>query len=253
MGREDDDLYAVFLPPERSMSAAAWWEHTSFSGDGIWELGWQTEYRGAMSDPWLPENVVLLPAATLHHATVMFRLVGVDLGVTLRNVTDSQVRLSSGAMTRGRDMRCVCNGPSGTELAKSLTKPPHHPPGSWVSMPRRQALGLLLIFLLLLGGRALRHAWIVGDAGRWREGMWLESLLPVVEEARAEPEPPPPAGPFNVNRAPVDTLVFLPGVGPVLAERIVAEREEGGAFADLQDLQRVKASVRNLLPSCPPM
>jgi competence protein ComEA len=50
----------------------------------------------------------------------------------------------------------------------------------------------------------------------------------------------PPAGPFNVNTAPADTLVFLPGIGPKLAARLIAERESGGRFVGLEDLQRVK-------------
>jgi len=104
---------------------------------------------------------------------------------------------------------------------------------------RRQSLGLLLIFLLLLGGRAVRHTLLVGSDGHWRDPLWLDNLLPPVPEAKAE-APPPPTGPFAVNVVGVDTLVHLPGIGPKLAARIVAERIEGGPFLDLDDLQRVR-------------
>ncbi|MBA4377513.1 MAG: hypothetical protein C0395_02450 [Gemmatimonas sp.] len=63
-------------------------------------------------------------------------------------------------------------------------------------------------------------------------------MLPalVVEEVA----PTPPSPPFHVNLTTADTLTFLPGVGAVLAGRIVAERERGGPFHDQQDLRRVK-------------
>lgn len=46
-------------------------------------------------------------------------------------------------------------------------------------------------------------------------------------------------GLINLNRASADELEQLPGVGPVLAARIVADREANGPFASLDDLSRV--------------
>lgn len=40
----------------------------------------------------------------------------------------------------------------------------------------------------------------------------------------------------NLNRASVDELVDLPGIGPVLATRIIAKREQIGAFRHRGDL-----------------
>ena len=45
---------------------------------------------------------------------------------------------------------------------------------------------------------------------------------------------------IDVNGAPPEALRLLPGIGPALAERIVAERRRGGPFRSLQDLQRVR-------------
>jgi competence protein ComEA len=66
------------------------------------------------------------------------------------------------------------------------------------------------------------------------------------------PEPPPPstlalspaprdAKPqrVNINEADVATLTTLPGVGPALAERVVAYREEAGPFKSSADLTNV--------------
>lgn len=57
----------------------------------------------------------------------------------------------------------------------------------------------------------------------------------------AQQSVPRPAGELliNVNTADAETLQRLPGIGAVLAERIVAEREANGPFADAADLTRV--------------
>jgi len=47
------------------------------------------------------------------------------------------------------------------------------------------------------------------------------------------------SGLINLNRASAQELEQLPGVGPVLAERIVADREANGPFTSVEDLDRV--------------
>jgi competence protein ComEA len=51
-----------------------------------------------------------------------------------------------------------------------------------------------------------------------------------------EPVPKEAGGPVAVNQAPVGELESLPGIGPVLAARIVAHREANGPFAAVEDL-----------------
>lgn len=58
----------------------------------------------------------------------------------------------------------------------------------------------------------------------------------------------------SLNRADASTLETLPGVGPVLAERIVAFREQNGPFQQVEDLLQVPgigeaklASLRDLV------
>jgi len=49
-----------------------------------------------------------------------------------------------------------------------------------------------------------------------------------------------PEGVVNINSATVDQLQLLPGVGPALAERIVAFREANGPFQTPDELEAVK-------------
>lgn len=84
----------------------------------------------------------------------------------------------------------------------------------------------------------------------------LVLLLSVVSLVRAYTQPAPDSVPLPVllgpaepsytgtfvldpNTAPVDSLELLPGIGPVLAERIVEAREEA-RFVNRPDLMRVK-------------
>jgi len=61
------------------------------------------------------------------------------------------------------------------------------------------------------------------------------------------PEPPvptpaatsPPAGPVDLNRAGIDELDSLPGIGPSTAAAIVEHRERNGPFGSVDDLEQV--------------
>ena len=74
------------------------------------------------------------------------------------------------------------------------------------------------------------------------------------DSARAAPRhpatgvaPAAPAAPLDLNRATVDDLDRLPGIGPVLARRIVEHRERHGAFHSTEELLGVPGiGVRSL-------
>lgn len=49
-----------------------------------------------------------------------------------------------------------------------------------------------------------------------------------------------PTRPISLNKASKNELLELPGVGPAMADRIIADRREHGPFKNVEDLKRVK-------------
>lgn len=47
-------------------------------------------------------------------------------------------------------------------------------------------------------------------------------------------------GPIDLNQATMEQLQTLPGIGPELAQRILAYRTESGSFKSVEDLMNVK-------------
>jgi competence protein ComEA len=64
--------------------------------------------------------------------------------------------------------------------------------------------------------------------------MMVQSVLAAVEATAATPAA------VNINTASGEQLQDLPGIGKVVAERIIAYRTENGSFASAEDLLKVK-------------
>lgn len=62
-----------------------------------------------------------------------------------------------------------------------------------------------------------------------------------------------PAGLINLNTASTSDLERLPGIGPALAERIVADRQRNGPFRRIEDLDRVPGIGPTLLARLRPL
>lgn len=45
---------------------------------------------------------------------------------------------------------------------------------------------------------------------------------------------------FDLNTVPADSLELIPGIGPVLAQRIVAFRDSAGPFEKMEDLIKIR-------------
>lgn len=63
--------------------------------------------------------------------------------------------------------------------------------------------------------------------------------LPVKAEADTSANPTEP-GFININTADTGELTKLPGIGPVIAQRIVAYRDEHGAFETIDEISKVR-------------
>lgn len=96
------------------------------------------------------------------------------------------------------------------------------------------------MFFFLALGHVVRDRWLLDTDGQWREAL---ETLPWETEDGDSPQADSPARlsvPLAINTAPAESLILLPRVGPVLAERIVSARREGSIFHQASDLTVVK-------------
>ncbi len=91
----------------------------------------------------------------------------------------------------------------------------------WYDLPK----GSLVIEGIREAGGALPQADLrgmnLGSSLRDKEEIWI------------------PGEKLNINRASQEQLIYLPGIGPVLAQRIIEYRDEKGSFHDLSELREI--------------
>ena len=103
-------------------------------------------------------------------------------------------------------------------------------------------LAMTLVFLLLTGGIFVLRS----RSGGAEYVVRNETMRAAAEETPPasvlEEEPPVPSAenPLNINMADAAALDTLPGIGPVLAGRIVEYRSTHGAFSKKEDLMLVE-------------
>ena len=117
----------------------------------------------------------------------------------------------------------------------------------------RRALWFLAV--VALSGSAVRlwrsrHPERLPDTGIVRQLARVDSARAARRDAKTRPkverqvtkaaDPTPQAGPIDIDRATAAELEALPGIGPALAARIVADRDSLGAFGTVDALCRVR-------------
>ena len=135
--------------------------------------------------------------------------------------------------------------------------------------PAERRGALLVLVLLALGSlhdlwRATRPLPAAAPSGIDPAGSApaTDSTYPADRTVQTVPEPASPAAgvPIDLNRASAHELDALPGIGPVLAARIVEHREREGRFRRPEELlvvrgigPRLFARLRPLVTAGPPM
>ncbi len=111
---------------------------------------------------------------------------------------------------------------------------------------QERGLALLLCVGLLVGGVVLLWPRARAATTQWAVPIRVDHVVvvgPTVAEAKK----------IDLNGATAAELTELPGIGPVLADRIVAYRSLHGPFHSVDDLKNVKgigsAAVENLRAS----
>lgn len=95
----------------------------------------------------------------------------------------------------------------------------------------------------------INHEQLIYVIGTFAEESWVDTaqkevsrkvLMIHYEQYKKEAMKTGLQEPLNVNTASLTRLVLLPGIGPVLAVKIVTYREKNGPFAHAQDLVKVE-------------
>ncbi len=101
---------------------------------------------------------------------------------------------------------------------------------------------LFLIFAAFLLGRFVTPGNSAGHYSISTDGASRQTLpSPSPSVSPSPPQSPVPSRDLriNINTATIDELCDLPGIGPVLAERIIAYRKEFGLFTSPDELKKV--------------
>ncbi len=120
--------------------------------------------------------------------------------------------------------------------------------------PATRFVAAVVLGVASLGGLGLALARVGTPAA----AQGSSSTLVARDEAGAGRNPPEATG-LDLNAASKAELEMLPGVGPALADRIIAERDANGPFKSIDDLDRVKGigpktleRLRGMLRVAPP-
>lgn len=116
-------------------------------------------------------------------------------------------------------------------------------------------LFLLVTFTAGLTIRFLRDTFPGEGGGRFDYRASDSTFVALSNMLALEPESlsVPKRGPVNLNTASKQELMSLPGIGEVIAERIILYREDVGPFSSIEQLRKVKGINKKKLEQLKPL
>jgi competence protein ComEA len=115
---------------------------------------------------------------------------------------------------------------------------------NWLALTPTERNVILFLALTLVVGAAIRFYQETVPPNRQFDYTALDSTFAVFQKRLASDSIRQEEGAsnrvVNINMATKSELTVLPGIGDVLADRIIRQREEQGEFETISDLQKVK-------------
>ncbi len=128
---------------------------------------------------------------------------------------------------------------------------------NWLALTPTERNVILFLTLTLVVGAAIRFYQETVPPNRQIDYTSVDSTFAVFQKRVASDstrqEESGPNRIININVASKAELTSLPGIGDVLADRIIRQREEQGEFETISDLQKIKGISKKKFEKLKPL
>ena len=127
---------------------------------------------------------------------------------------------------------------------------------NWLALTPTERNVILFLTLTLVIGAAIRFYQDSVPSNRQFDYSAIDSTFAVFRKRVASDsvhQEMSASNRVNINMATKTELTSLPGIGDVLADRIIRQREEQGEFETIADLQRVKGISKKKFEKLKPL
>jgi comEA protein len=127
---------------------------------------------------------------------------------------------------------------------------------NWLALTPTERNVILFLTLTLVIGAAIRFYQDSVPSNRQFDYSAIDSTFAVFQKRVASDsvhQEMSASNRVNINMATKTELTSLPGIGDVLADRIIRQREEQGEFETIADLQRVKGISKKKFEKLKPL